>query len=87
MNDPANQEQAACHNVYDDHFFGDASQQQRMAREYCVGCRVVTECLREAIEEKIEHGVRGGMTEHERRIFIKTRRVPSNVNRRFNLSA
>ncbi len=47
--------------------------QQREARGICRGCPVRAECLAEALDNKIEFGVWGGMTERERRALLKQR--------------
>ncbi len=46
---------------------------QREAREFCRTCPVRTECLAHALDEQIEFGVWGGMTERERRALLRTR--------------
>ena len=39
----------------------------------CTGCPVRTECLAEALDNQIEWGVWGGMTERERRALLRRR--------------
>jgi WhiB family redox-sensing transcriptional regulator len=39
----------------------------------CLGCPVRMECLAEALDNKIEFGVWGGMTERERRALLRRR--------------
>jgi WhiB family redox-sensing transcriptional regulator len=46
---------------------------QREARRICRGCPVLAQCLAMALDERIEFGVWGGMTERERRAMLKTR--------------
>jgi WhiB family transcriptional regulator, redox-sensing transcriptional regulator len=46
---------------------------QREAREFCVVCPVRTECLAHALDQQIEFGVWGGMTERERRAVLRRR--------------
>jgi WhiB family redox-sensing transcriptional regulator len=46
---------------------------QREARRICRGCPVIAQCLAMALDERIEFGVWGGMTERERRSMLKTR--------------
>lgn len=38
-----------------------------------MGCPVRTECLAEALDNRIEFGVWGGMTERERRSLLRRR--------------
>jgi WhiB family redox-sensing transcriptional regulator len=47
--------------------------QQREAREFCRTCPVRTECLAHALDQRIEFGVWGGMTERERRALLRSR--------------
>jgi len=44
---------------------------QRQAVRLCHGCTVRLECLADALDNRIEHGVWGGMTERERRAVLK----------------
>jgi WhiB family transcriptional regulator, redox-sensing transcriptional regulator len=46
---------------------------QREARSICRGCPVLTQCLAHALDERIEFGVWGGMTERERRAMLRHR--------------
>lgn len=46
---------------------------QRKARALCQGCPVRLQCLAEALDNRIEWGVWGGMTERERRHLLRTR--------------
>lgn len=46
---------------------------QREARTICRGCPVLVQCLSHALDERIEFGVWGGMTERERRAMLKAR--------------
>ena len=55
-----------------DALFPDASDQKR-ARLLCSGCPVRFECLAEALDNRIEWGVWGGMTERERRLLLRQR--------------
>ena len=56
----------------EDGLFPEASEQKR-ARLICAGCPVRFECLAEALDNKIEWGVWGGMTERERRALLRAR--------------
>jgi WhiB family transcriptional regulator, redox-sensing transcriptional regulator len=46
---------------------------QREARGFCRTCPVRTECLAHALDQRIEFGVWGGMTERERRALLRRR--------------
>ena len=46
---------------------------QNKAKQLCAGCPVRTECLAEALDNEIEWGVWGGMTERERRAILRKR--------------
>ena len=46
---------------------------QREAREFCFACPVRTECLAHALDQQVEFGVWGGMTERERRAVLRRR--------------
>lgn len=55
-----------------DALFPEAADQKR-ARGVCNGCPVRTECLAEALDNRIEWGIWGGMTERERRHLLRQR--------------
>lgn len=44
---------------------------QNDAKRICHGCPVKANCLAEALDNRIEHGVWGGMTERERRKLLR----------------
>ncbi len=46
---------------------------QRDAKLFCRTCPVRTECLAHALDQRIEFGVWGGMTERERRALLRER--------------
>ncbi|MFD7612402.1 WhiB family transcriptional regulator [Streptomyces sp. NPDC059828] len=52
--------------------FADAVEQRR-ATTLCAGCLVRTECLVEALDNRLEFGVWGGMTERERGALLRRR--------------
>lgn len=47
--------------------------EQRQARGFCGVCPVRTECLAHALDERVEFGIWGGMTERERRALLRSR--------------
>lgn len=63
---------AACRNVGPDVLFVKGAEQNR-AKQLCSGCPVRSECLAEALDNEIEWGVWGGMTERERRALLRRR--------------
>src|SRR5215470_426151 len=56
---------AACKGTDPDELFVQGAAQNR-AKLICRGCPVRTECLADALDNRIEFGVWGGMTERER---------------------
>jgi WhiB family redox-sensing transcriptional regulator len=44
---------------------------QLIAKHVCIGCPVIAECLAESLDNQIEFGIWGGMTERERRALLK----------------
>ncbi|WP_263977102.1 WhiB family transcriptional regulator [Streptomyces sp. NK08204] len=65
-------EHAACHATDPDELFVDGAA-QHTAKAVCTGCAVRTECLAYALDNRIEHGVWGGMTDRERRALLRRR--------------
>ncbi|MFF3958494.1 WhiB family transcriptional regulator [Streptomyces sp. NPDC001890] len=63
-------EDAACRNFDPDELFSDSTRQKK-AKAVCTGCPVRTECLAEALDNHLEWGVWGGMTERERRALLR----------------
>jgi WhiB family redox-sensing transcriptional regulator len=63
---------ASCQDEEPDQLFVRGAE-QRKAKLVCLGCRVRTECLAEALDNRIEFGVWGGMTERERRALLRRR--------------
>ena len=47
--------------------------EQNRAKAVCLACPVRTECLADALDNRIEFGVWGGMTERERRQLLRQR--------------
>lgn len=64
--------QAACRGVDPDLLFVQGAAQNRV-KSMCAGCNVRTECLADALDNEIEFGVWGGMTERERRALLRKR--------------
>ena len=63
---------ALCNETRPDELFVRGAAQNR-AKQMCAGCPVRTECLAEALDNQIEWGVWGGMTERERRALLRRR--------------
>lgn len=63
---------AACKDAGPDALFVRGAEQNR-AKQLCSTCKVRSECLAEALENQIEWGVWGGMTERERRALLRRR--------------
>src|SRR6186997_689474 len=63
---------AACREEQPDELFVRGAEQNK-AKQVCAGCPVRTECLAEALDNQIEWGVWGGMTERERRALLRRR--------------
>ena len=63
---------AQCRASDPDDLFVQGAAQNR-AKAVCMGCPVRTECLADALDNRIEFGVWGGMTERERRALLRRR--------------
>lgn len=63
---------AACRTTDPDTLFVQGAAQNR-AKAICMGCDVRTECLADALDNRVEFGVWGGMTERERRALLRRR--------------
>ncbi|GAA2352693.1 MULTISPECIES: WhiB family transcriptional regulator [Catellatospora] len=61
---------AACRNGDPDALFVQGAE-QNVAKRVCRGCPVRYECLADALDNRIEFGVWGGMTERERRALLR----------------
>ncbi|WP_300679958.1 WhiB family transcriptional regulator [Nocardioides sp.] len=61
---------AACRSSEPDLLFVKGAEQNK-AKQVCTTCPVRSECLAEALDNQIEWGVWGGMTERERRALLK----------------
>jgi WhiB family redox-sensing transcriptional regulator len=63
---------AACGGDSPDALFVSGAAQHR-AKTVCRGCPVRTECLADALDNRVEFGVWGGLTERERRAVLRKR--------------
>ncbi len=63
---------SACKTADPDELFVTGAAQNR-AKAVCLGCPVRTECLADALDNHVEFGVWGGMTERERRALLRRR--------------
>jgi WhiB family redox-sensing transcriptional regulator len=63
---------SACKSSDPDDLFVSGAAQNR-AKSVCMGCTVRTECLSDALDNRVEFGVWGGMTERERRALLRRR--------------
>ena len=63
---------SACKSSDPDELFVTGAAQNR-AKAVCMGCPVRTECLADALDNRVEFGVWGGMTERERRALLRRR--------------
>lgn len=62
--------QARCREVDPDELFVQGAQ-QRKAVAICRHCPVVLQCRADALDNKVEFGVWGGMTERQRRALLR----------------
>jgi len=63
---------AACGSRDPDELFVTGAAQNRV-KALCFNCPVRTECLADALDNCVEFGVWGGMTERERRALLRRR--------------
>jgi WhiB family transcriptional regulator, redox-sensing transcriptional regulator len=75
---------AACRDGDPDALFVQGAE-QNVAKRICRSCPVRFECLADALDNRIEFGVWGGMTERERRALL--RRHPQVINWRKTFEA
>src|SRR3712207_3722708 len=73
---------AACQNGDPDALFVQGAE-QNVAKRICRSCPVRYECLGDALDNKIEFGVWGGMTERERRALLRRHPHVGNWRRMF----
>jgi WhiB family redox-sensing transcriptional regulator len=65
-------EHGACRKAEPDALFVRGHAQQA-AKEVCIRCQVIAECLADSLDNQTEFGVWGGMTERQRRALLKRR--------------
>lgn len=63
---------SSCRSTDPDELFVTGAAQNRV-KALCLGCPVRTECLSDALDNRVEFGVWGGMTERERRALLRRR--------------
>ena len=63
---------AVCFSTKPDELFVKGAEQNKV-KQLCQACPVRTECLVEALDNRIEWGVWGGTTERERRALLRRR--------------
>lgn len=61
---------AACADLDAELMFATAADQHQMKR-VCRRCPVISDCLIESLDNRIEFGVWGGLTERERRVLLR----------------
>ena len=61
---------AACQSGDPDALFVQGAE-QNVAKRICRSCPVRYECLADALDNRIEWGIWGGMTERERRLLLR----------------
>lgn len=64
---------ARCRGMDPDVFFGRNLTEARAAIRTCDRCEVRQHCLDYAVEQQIEIGVWGGLTERQRRAYVRNR--------------
>ena len=62
----------ACRTAEPDALFVRGAAQQ-VAKQVCMACPVIAECLADSLDNHTEFGIWGGMTERERRALLKRR--------------
>lgn len=65
-------ERGACRDVDPDSLFVPGAAQHR-AKRVCASCPVRLDCLAEALDNRMEFGIWGGLTERERRSLLRQR--------------
>ena len=70
MEDQSWATRGACASMDPDEFFVQGAEQHAL-KSACGACPVRTECLADALDNRIDFGVWGGMTERERRRLLR----------------
>lgn len=65
-------DRAACRGMEPDRLFVPGAEQHR-AKRICQHCPVKLDCLVEALDNRIEYGIWGGLTERQRRLVLARR--------------
>jgi WhiB family redox-sensing transcriptional regulator len=65
---------ARCAEVDPELFFPETGQSSEPAKKICRGCEVRSECLDDALDKGVRYGIRGGLSERERRSLRRQRR-------------
>ena len=77
------QDQGACRTADPAIFFpergGNSKAQVRQAKAICATCPVLDECRQYGLEGREKYGIWGGMTEFERRQYLRTHVVPRRI--------
>lgn len=74
---PAWHPRAACRGHPEVNFFPSRGEPNDAAKAVCAGCPVREECLAFAQEERIEHGMWGGLSTHQRQAQRAKRTGPA----------
>ena len=64
---------AACRDLDPDFMFPDNSAGVNQAKAVCATCHVRDDCLHYALDNRINHGVWGGVSERGRRALLRTK--------------
>jgi WhiB family redox-sensing transcriptional regulator len=64
---------AACKDKDPELFFVTGAQDKKQAKRICRECEVREDCLQEAVDMQLDHGIWGGLTERERRAIRRKR--------------
>lgn len=70
-------ERARCRDQEPELFFARGLAEAKPAIRVCSRCPVRDECLDYALENEIDHGVWGGLTERQRRAHLRRRATPA----------